>query len=198
MSTVTVIGTGNMGTQIATLAAKGGAQVQVLDRVADKAAALAGSVGGTPGVVGDALTGDIVVLAVPYPALDELLGTYADQLAGRTLVDITNPVVVPADSSAAAQLAARVPGAAVLKAFNTTFAGALAAGEVGGQPATVLVAGDDAAAKTAFTDVFGPAVGVVDVGSLRRARELEALGFLQITLAVGGSTSWGTGFTLVR
>jgi len=206
MSTVTVIGTGNMGTQIATLAAKGGAQVQVLDRVADKAAALAGSVGGTPGVVGDALTGDIVVLAVPYPALDELLGTYADQLAGRTLVDITNPVdfttfdslVVPADSSAAAQLAARVPGAAVLKAFNTTFAGALAAGEVGGQPATVLVAGDDAAAKTAFTDVFGPAVGVVDVGSLRRARELEALGFLQITLAAGGSTSWGTGFTLVR
>jgi len=190
MSTVTVIGTGNMGTQIATLAAKGGAQVQVLDRVADKAAALAGSVGGTPGVVGDALTGDIVVLAVPYPALDELLGTYADQLAGRTVVDITNPVdfatfdslVVPADSSA----------------FNTTFAGAMAAGEVGGQPVTVLVAGDDAAAKAAFTEVFGAAVGVVDVGSLRRARELEALGFLQITLAAGGSTSWGTGFTLVR
>ena len=206
MSKVTVIGTGNMGTQIAALAAKGGAEVQVLDRQAEKAQSLASAVNGVAGVVGDALTGDIVVLAVPYPAVTELIGTYGDQLAGRTVVDITNPVdfatfdslVVPADASAAAQVAAQLPSSAVLKAFNTTFAGTLASGSLGGVPTTVLVAGDDAEAKARFTDVFAPAIAVVDAGSLRRARELEALGFLQMTLAAGEKVSWTGGFATVK
>ena len=205
MSKVTVIGTGSMGTQIAGLAAKGGAEVQVLDRQAEKAQSLASSVNGIAGVVGDALTGDIVVLAVPYPAVGELIAAYGDQLAGRTVVDITNPVdfatfdslVVPADSSAAAQIAAQLPSSAVLKAFNTTFAGTLASGSLGGVPTTVLVAGDDAEAKARFTEVFSSAVAVVDAGSLRRARELEALGFLQMTLAAGEKVSWTGGFATV-
>ena len=206
MSKVTVIGTGNMGTQIATLAAKGGAEVQVLDRQVDKAQALASSVNGVAGVVGDALTGDVVVLAVPYPAVTELIDTYGDQLAGRTVVDITNPVdfatfdslVVPADTSAGAQIAAQLPSSAVLKAFNTTFAGTLASGSLGGVPTTVLVAGDDAEAKARFTEVFSPVVTVVDAGSLRRARELEALGFLQMTLAAAEKVSWTGGFATVK
>ena len=206
MSKVTVIGTGNMGTQIATLAAKGGAEVQVLDRQVDKAQALASSVNGVAGVVGDALTGEIVVLAVPYPAVTELIDTYGDQLAGRTVVDITNPVdfatfdslVVPADTSAGAQIAAQLPSSAVLKAFNTTFAGTLASGSLGGVPTTVLVAGDDAEAKARFTEVFSPVVTVVDAGSLRRARELEALGFLQMTLAAAEKVSWTGGFATVK
>lgn len=206
MSTLTVIGTGSMGTQIAALAAKGGAQVQVLDRHAEKAEALAGSVGATAGVVGEPVTGDVVVLAVPYPAVAELVGTYGNQLAGRTVVDITNPVdfatfdslVVPAASSAAAEIARQLPSSSVLKAFNTNFAGTLASGTLGGVPATVLVAGDDAEAKARFTDLFGPAITVVDAGSLRRARELEALGFLQMTLAAGEKISWAGGFATVR
>ncbi|WP_378101905.1 NADPH-dependent F420 reductase [Cellulomonas sp. T2.31MG-18] len=206
MSTVTVIGTGNMGTQIAGLAAKGGATVQVLDRHVEKAEALAASIGGTPGAVGEPITGDIVVLAVPYPAVAELVGTYGSQLAGRTVVDITNPVdfatfdslVVPAGSSATEQIAAQLPSSAVLKAFNTNFAGTLASGTVGALPTTVLVAGDDAAAKAAFTEVFGSAITVVDAGPVRRAHELEALGFLQMTLAAAEKIAWTGGFATVR
>ena len=206
MSTVTVIGTGNMGTQIAGLATKGGAQVQVLDRHVEKAQALADSLGATAGVVGDTLTGDIVVLAVPYPAVAELIGTYGDQLAGRTVVDITNPVdfatfdslVVPAGSSATAEIAAQLPSSSVLKAFNTTFAGTLASGALGDVPTTVLVAGDDAEAKARFTEVFGSAIAVVDAGSLRRVHELEAVGFLQMTLAAAEKISWTGGFATVK
>ncbi|WP_263730205.1 NADPH-dependent F420 reductase [Cellulomonas sp. SG140] len=206
MSTVTVIGTGNMGTQIAGLAVKGGAQVQVLDRHVEKAETLAAAVGATPGAVGEPITGDIVVLAVPYPAVAELIGTYGSQLAGRTVVDITNPVdfatfdslVVPAGSSATAQIAAQLPSSAVVKAFNTNFAGTLASGQVGDAPTTVLVAGDDVAAKAGFTEAFGPAITVVDAGSLRRAHELEALGFLQMTLAAAQKIGWTGGFATVR
>jgi predicted dinucleotide-binding enzyme len=122
------------------------------------------------------------------------------------VVDITNPVdfetfdrlVVPADSSAAAELQAALPEARVVKAFNTTFAGTLTAGTVGGVPTTVLVAGDDASAKELLAGIVTAAgLRAVDAGSLRRARELEALGFQQITLAAGEHVSWAGGFAVV-
>ncbi|MEG3615802.1 NADPH-dependent F420 reductase [Isoptericola haloaureus] len=204
MSSISIIGAGNMGAAIARLALAAGTPVQVVTR--DGSAAQAVDPAVTATAFGEPLTGDVVVLALPYPALDDVVATYGDQLAGRTVVDITNPLdfstfdslVVPADSSAAAELAAALPGASVLKAFNTNFAATLATGTVGDVPTTVLVAGDDADAKTTFTAAFdGSAVRVVDAGSLARARELEALGFLQLTLAAGEKTSWTTGFALL-
>ncbi len=77
--------------------------------------------------------GDLVIMAVPYPALADLADQYGDQLAGKVVVDITNPLnfetwdelVVPADSSAAQELQKRLPNSKVLKAFNTTFAATL-------------------------------------------------------------------------
>lgn len=205
MSSVTVIGSGNVGSAVAALAAKGGASVQVVGLDREQATALADQVGGTAAGVGEPVTGDVVVLAVPYGALAELAATYGDQLTGKVVVDVSNPVdmttfdglVVDPASSAAAELAALLPGARVLKAFNTTFAGALAAGEVGGVPATVLVAGDDEAAKQTLIDVVrAGGVAAVDAGSLKRARELEALGFLQVTLAAREVVSWVGGFAL--
>ncbi|PZQ91900.1 MAG: diguanylate cyclase [Leifsonia xyli] len=190
MTTISIIGTGNMGGAIAGLAAKGGAEVQLVSREPVQA-----------------LTGDIVVLAVPYPAVAEVIAAYRDQLEGKTVVDITNPLdfstfddlVVPSDSSAAAVIAAQLPGARVVKAFNTNFAATLASGVVGDQPTTVLVAGDDQAAKDALLAVVrAGGLRGEDVGSLKRARELEALGFLQLTLAVGERTSWTAGFALVK
>ncbi|MCZ2261098.1 NADPH-dependent F420 reductase [Isoptericola sp. QY 916] len=204
MATISIIGTGNMGTAIAGLALAGGNDVQVVARDVAKAAAVDAAVTAT--AFGEPLTGEIVVLALPYPALDDVVATYGDQLAGRTVVDLTNPLdfatfdalVVPADSSAAAGLAEKLPDATVLKAFNTNFAATLVSGTVGDVPTTVLVAGDDAAAKAAFAAAFdGSAVRVVDAGSLKRARELEALGFLQLTLAAGERTQWTTGFALL-
>jgi predicted dinucleotide-binding enzyme len=205
MTAVTVIGAGNIGAAVARLALKAGAEVQVLTRDPAKAAAVDPAV--TPGTVGDAVTGEIVVLALPYPALADVAGRYTDGFAGRVVVDVTNPVdfatfdalVVPAGSSATAELAERLPQARVLKAFNTTFAATLATGTVGDRPTTVLVAGDDADAKAALSGIVeGAGLRAVDAGSLRRAHELEALGFLQMTLAASEQTSWTTGFVLER
>ena len=114
---------------------------------------------------GTAVTGDVVVLAVPYPAISEVLAQRGDSLAGRIVVDITNPLnfetfdslVVPADSSAAAEIAAALPDSKVLKAFNTTFAATLAAGTVGSLTTTVLIAGDDADAKSPWPGSSPPA-----------------------------------------
>jgi predicted dinucleotide-binding enzyme len=191
MSTITVIGTGNMGTAIAGLAERAGATVQAIGH-AD---------------TDTAVTGEIVVLAVPYPALAEIAATRAQELAGRIVVDITNPVnfatfdslTVPADSSAAAELAATLPDSKVLKAFNTTFGPTLASGTVGDQPTTVLIAGDDAEAKTALAEVVtAGGLQAVDAGTLARARELEAIGFLQITLAATEKITWTGGLALIQ
>lgn len=206
MTTVTVIGAGNFGSVVAGIAAKGGTGVQVLARDVEKARAVAGPLGGTAGVVGDEVTGDVVVLAVPYGAVADLVELYPSAFDGKVLVDVTNPVdfstfddlVVPADSSAARQLQDAVPGAKVVKAFNTNFGGTLASGEIGSVPTTVLVAGDDADAKQTLVELV-TAAGLqgLDAGSLKRARELEAVGLLQMTLAGAEKISWGGGLALI-
>ncbi|WP_298861332.1 NADPH-dependent F420 reductase [Microbacterium sp.] len=190
MTTVTIFGNGNMGQAIAGVLARGGADIQHIAK--DTTATI---------------EGDIVVLAVPHAALAQIAADYADQLTGRTVVDITNPVnfetfdslVVPVGSSAAAELAAALPGAKVLKAFNTTFAATLASGKVGGQTTTtVLIAGDDTDAKTQLAGLITAAgLGAIDAGSLARAHELEALGFLQLSLAVSEKVSWTAGFGVI-
>ena len=204
MTNVTIIGAGNMGAAIANLAITGGNTVQVLARDEEKAQVHASA---TTGVVGDALTGDLVVLALPYPAVADVLATYAGQLDGKVLVDLTNPLdfatfddlVVPADSSAAAEIATLAPTSVVLKAFNTTFAATLASGTVGDAKTTVLIAGDDADAKaTLIALVEAGGLNAVDAGSLKRAREIEALGFLQLTLAGSEKISWAGGFNLTK
>ncbi|HEV7148909.1 MAG TPA: diguanylate cyclase, partial [Pedococcus sp.] len=107
-------------------------------------------------------------------------------------------LVVPADSSAAAEIAAALPNSHVLKAFNTTFAGTLTAGTVGPVPTTVLIAGDDADAKALLAGVVtAGGLHAVDAGSLRRARELESLGFLQLTMAAAEKISWTGGFGVI-
>jgi len=205
MTTISIIGTGNMGSALADLLSPGATSMQIIGRDRAKAQALAERVKGTAATLEDAITGDIVVLALPYPAIDEVLDVVGARLAGKTLGDITNPVdfatfnglVVPADSSAAAQIAVRVPEANVLKAFNTSFGGALLARKVAGQDVAVLVAGDDAEAKSALIELIDQGgLRGVDAGPLDRARELEALGFLSITLAAAGKTGWASGFIL--
>lgn len=191
MTHFTILGTGNMGQAIAGVVEKGGHTVQLL-----------GSQD-----VDQPVTGEVVILAVYYSALSEVLSQRADQLAGKTVVDITNPVnmetfdglVVPTDSSATAELALALPSSQVLKAFNTNFAATLASGTVGGQPTTVLVAGDDADAKARLSEaVTAGGLRAIDAGSLRRARELEAVGLLQMTLAAGEKVSWTGGFAVAN
>jgi len=191
MAHISIIGTGNMGQAIAGIAAKGGHTVELLNT----------STAAQP------VTGEIVVLAVPYPSLGAVLAERAGQLAGKVVVDLTNPIdfatfdglAVPADSSAAAEVAAAVPTARVVKAFNTNFGATLASGSIGEGTTTVLIAGDDADAKALLAGVVGAAgLRAIDAGSLKRARELEALAFLQITLAAGEKISWTGGFALTN
>jgi predicted dinucleotide-binding enzyme len=205
MSAVTIIGAGNMGTAIAGLVAKDGNPVQVLSKDPQKSSAAIPAA--THGRVGEPINGDIVILALPYGAVDDVLGQYAGALEGKTVVDLTNPVdfatfdslVVPAGSSAAAVIADALPGSSVLKAFNTTFAGTLASGTVGSESTTVLIAGDDVEAKASLAAVIeAGGLRAIDAGSLQRAHELEALGFLQLTLAAGNKTSWTSGFALAN
>ncbi|HEY5554961.1 MAG TPA: NADPH-dependent F420 reductase [Cellulomonas sp.] len=210
MTIFSILGAGSMASAIATVALKGGATVQVLARDPQNSAAAVSALGAgaTSARFGDALTGDVVVLALPYGAVADVVGQYATQLDGKVVVDITNPLdfatfddlAVAAGTSAAQQIAALVPGAHVLKAFNTNFAATLATGKVGGgATTTVLVAGDDADAKATLVGVVEAAgLGAVDAGSLKRAQQLEALGFLQLTLAVGERIARTGGFSLAR
>lgn len=192
MTTFNIIGTGNMGKAIGGVLADGGSAVSYLTRE---------QVGTTP------LDGDVVVLAVPYPAIAGILTAYGDQFAGKVVVDISNPLnfetfdslVVPAGSSAAAEIQAKLPNAHVLKAFNTTFAATLGSKQVGTAQTTVLIAGADAAAKQLLAAaVEAGGVGAIDAGSLARAHELEAIGFLQLTLAIGEKVGWNGGFAVIR
>lgn len=191
MTFFTIFGKGSMGSAIAELVASSGSTVEHIDTSSDSAT----------------VNGDVVVLAVPYPALQQIVAHYGDQLAGKVVVDITNPLdfetfdslLVPADSSAAAELAASLPSSSVLKAFNTNFATTLSSHSVGANKTTVLIAGDDAEAKsTLMAALRGSNVGAVDAGSLARARELESIGFLQLSLANAEKIRWSAGFALVQ
>jgi predicted dinucleotide-binding enzyme len=191
MTNVTIFGSGNMATAINGVLSAGGASVHHISSSDSDSTVI----------------GDIVVLAVPHPALKEITSRYGDQLAGKIVVDITNPLdfetfdslVVPAGSSAAAELADQLPSSRVIKAFNTTFASTLGAQSVGPHKTTVLVAGDDEEAKSALIDaITAGGLEAVDAGSLSRATELEAIGFLQVTLAAANKIEWTGGFALVR
>ena len=197
---VTIIGTGNMARSIATVARAGGHRVTLLGTAPEKARGVAEelSVDVRPGTVGDPITGDVVVLAVWYPAVADVLARYGDQLDGKVVVDITNPIDPEAfepleleAGSAAAEIAEKVPGARVVKAFNTTFASTVTEGQVGGQALDVFLASDDEGAKGVLSEFVRDAgLRPVDAGPLARAHELEAFGFLHMVL----QEPLGTGF----
>lgn len=202
MANITVIGAGNIGSAVAGIAVHAGADVQLIDRDTTKAQAIAGV---TAAAFGDAITGDVVILALPYPAYKDVVNTYGPALAGKTVVDPSNPIdfgtfdlALPAGvHSAAEELAQQLPSSSVVKAFNTAFAATLASGTNDNAPTTVMVASDDEAAKQSVRS-FVEAAGlrVLDAGALKRASYLEGMGALQIILGVTEQTSWTTGFKI--
>jgi predicted dinucleotide-binding enzyme len=191
---VTIIGTGNMARGVGRRVLDGGHRLTVVGKDQERAQGVAddlreaGEV--STAVAGDAIAGDVVVLAVYYPDAREAVEQYRDQLAGKTVVDITNPVnesydglVVPADGSATEELFQLAPDARFVKAFNTTFANTLGSGQVAGQPLDVLIAGDDDRAKDEVATLASDGgLNPIDAGPLNRARELEALGLLHMSI----------------
>jgi predicted dinucleotide-binding enzyme len=211
MSTISILGSGSMAAAISGLAAKAGHAVEVMSRDAAKARALAERIGSgaTTGTFGAAAAGDIVILAVPYAVVLDVVKNYGKSLAGKLLVDITNPVapnftsfVTPEDSFGAQEIVKAAPAdAVVVKAFNTQFSHVLAAGSVAGHPPLdVFLAGDDVSAKarvSAFVESLG--LRPFDVGQLRMARTLEHVCLLSLGLMTHSvkHTNFAIGLTLL-
>jgi NADPH-dependent F420 reductase len=204
---ITIIGTGNMARGIATRALAGGNRVTLLGTSIEKARALADELSGDvrAGQVGDPLSGDAVVLAVWYQAVDDVLRRYEGELDGKVVVDITNPVDTETYAplsieagSVAQEIAARVPGAKVVKAFNTTFAGTLVEGQVAGEQLDVLLASDDEEAKNLVSRLASDGgMRPIDAGPLTLAHHLEALGYLNMAIQPTLGTNYGSAFKIL-
>jgi 8-hydroxy-5-deazaflavin:NADPH oxidoreductase len=196
---VTILGSGNMARGIATRALVGGNSVQVLSRDVDQRQALAEELRSfaissetvAVGPLDEPLVGSLVVLAVPYPAATLMVKRYSEELRGKIVVDITNPVndssdglVTKPDTSAAEEIARKLPGGTgIVKAFNTTFASTLVDGQVAGQPLDVFIAGDDPGARQTVRQLAeAGGLRALDVGPLSSARALEGFQLLHMML----------------
>jgi 8-hydroxy-5-deazaflavin:NADPH oxidoreductase len=198
MSSISIIGTGSMARILAGLALDGGNAVEVIGRDAAKAADLAGALGrgATAGEFGAVPAGDIVILAVPYASAAPVASHYGDALAGKIIVDVSNPfnpaatgLAIPGDTSIAQEVAKAAPASAhVIKAFNAIFGDVLAHD----RPLDVLFAGDDAQAKASMS-AFIQSLGLrpLDAGDLTMAHWLEGAGLLMMGLARHGVGNYG-------
>jgi predicted dinucleotide-binding enzyme len=195
MTKISIIGVGGLARALAARAVGAGHDVQFVARDADKASALAAEIGGgaSAGLLGhQALTGELVILAVPYASAASVVSDLGSALAGKVVVDVTNPfdaagtgLAAPRDSSAAEEIAAAAaPGVSVVKAFNTVFGGVLASGDSAGR-LDVFVAGDDGDAKAAVSS-FVTSLGLrpLDTGPLSSAHWLEGVGLLLLGQAL--------------
>lgn len=192
---VLVIGAGNMGAGFVRQLRAAGHQVRVAARDLTKAQALAQAHGATAVPLQDAAAGvAAVIVATPYDQAAAALGSVGD-LAGKTVIDITNPLTpdymgltLGHSTSAAEEIARAVPGAEVVKAFNTVFAQVLAEGGGfgAGQRVTVFLASDSEVAKqTAGALAESLGFQTQDAGGLKNARYLEPLAGLNIYLGYG-------------
>jgi NADPH-dependent F420 reductase len=201
---VAIIGAGNVGKALATSITRAGHEVTIAAQHRENARTAADQVGATPAddnatAVVDA---DVVVLAVPYTAaVGEVAEEIRDRVAGKAVIDVSNPIKpdfsgLAPSTSAAEELQDQLPEASVIKAFNTIFATNQAnpSPEIDG-----YVAGDDDGAKRQVISLvesmgFAP----VDVGPLSAARYLEGMAFINIGLNAANGWSWTSAWRLRR
>jgi len=194
MTTISIIGSGNMATAIGTRAAQHGHTIEIISRNTAKAQALADQIGNgaTGATFGAPPLGDIVIVAIPYTDTVSAVANYGEALAGKILVDISNPfnadasgLVTTPGNSAAQEIAAAAPaGTSVVKALNTIFGHVLAQDK----PLDAFLAGDSAEAK-AQVAAFLQSIGLrpLDAGGLQMASVLEWTGILLMGLARNGA-----------
>ena len=206
---ITVIGAGNMGSAFVKQLVRAGHQVSVTARDSAKAAKVAADHPGAKAVApaGAAQGADAVIVATSYADAAAALGAAGD-LQGRVVIDITNPLTadymgltIGHSTSAAEEIARSVPGAEVVKAFNTVFAQVLAEGPDfgGGRKASVFVASDSERAKrTAAALAESLGFDVIDAGGLKNARYLEPLAGLNIYLGYGAGLGTSIAPTWLR
>jgi 8-hydroxy-5-deazaflavin:NADPH oxidoreductase len=212
---VTIVGPGKMGRAIGTRAVAGGHSVTFVGKTSESAAKAADEVRASAkngakvlsANVADFEPGDIVVLALWYGTNTEVAKQLGKKLAGKAVVDIANPLnatydgLATAPNSSSAEEVAKVvvPGANVVKAFNTTYAGTLLAGEVDDQPLDVFIAGDDADAKNKVAQlVKDGGMRPVDTGPLNRARQIEGMQLLHIVTQGTLGTNWASAIKILN
>jgi 8-hydroxy-5-deazaflavin:NADPH oxidoreductase len=202
---VAIIGAGNVGKALGTSITRAGHEVTITAKHPEHAQAAAQEIGAQPAespaeAVSDA---DIVILAVPFVgAADEVTGEIRDRVAGKTVIDVTNPMkpdysgLATEGSSAAEEFQKRLPEANVVKAFNTIFATNQAhpSPEIDGS-----VAGDDDEAKQQVISlVESIGFSALDVGPLKAARYLEGMAVINIGLNAQNGWDWTSAWKLER
>jgi predicted dinucleotide-binding enzyme len=149
--------------------------------------------------------GDVIILAVPYGAAQNVVKELGSAADGKTVIDVSNALtdkmelVVGFTTSAAEELQRMLPKSYVVKAFNTVFAGNQSTGRIGNEKLTLFVAGDDRKAKQNVMSL-GTDIGfdVVDAGPLKNARCLEPMGLLMINLGLLLRMGTKIGYKLVK
>jgi predicted dinucleotide-binding enzyme len=199
---VAIIGVGNVGGALAEALTDAGHEVVVAASKAETAAQAAAGLDCEPAAnprdaVSDA---DAVVLAVPFPATEDVAEEIRDAVAGKPVVDVTNsPSVVETGRSNAEAIQAWLPDAHVVKAFNTVFASRLGRRSDDGEPLDGFLAGDDPGAKaTVSTIVHDAGLQPLDVGNLQMARVLEGMAWANISLNTANGWPWNSAWKLER
>ena len=205
---IAIIGAGNVGRALATSFTRAGHQVVLAARDPGDAAAAAAATGA--GIAAStraaAEAADLTVLAIPFASAGAVASEIRDVVAGRPVVDVTNRmsfgaagVETDTTTSNAEELAAMLPGAHVVKAFNTLFASNQAEPILDDVQLDGFVAGDDAeATATVIALVESIGLNAINAGPLVRARQLEALAFLNISLQLAHGGAWRSGWKLLR
>jgi 8-hydroxy-5-deazaflavin:NADPH oxidoreductase len=190
---VAIIGKGNVGTAIGKGLVRKGYEVKFGHRDPKEP------------VIEAAKWGEIIVLAVPYTAVKDVVKEMGSAADGKILLDVTNAIASSGDlalgftTSAAEELQKKIPKTKVAKAFNTVFAANQSTGKVGKEQLTFFVASDDSEAKKTVMKM-GKAIGFepVDAGPLSSARYLEPMAMLIINLAYSLGMGTNIGYKLVK
>jgi predicted dinucleotide-binding enzyme len=203
---IAIIGAGNVGGALARAAVRAGHQVTISATDKNHARVLAEEVGGTAAdSAADAAQGaELVILAVPYGAVPDVCRVLRDAGAGKVVVDATNPIkadfsgLAVTDRSGAEEIATQLPGASVVKTFNTVLASRQAEPTVDGVSLDGFYAGDDEEAKATVRDLLaGMGFRPIDAGPLAAARYLEHLAYLNISLNARLGWPWQSAWKLL-
>jgi NADPH-dependent F420 reductase len=204
---VAIIGAGNVGTALANSIGRAGHEVIITSRDAKDAQQAASTSGArvAESNAAAAAEADVVIPAVGIGEIKAVAQEIAEPAAGKPVVDVTNRISfgetgpeIDTTSSNAEVISELLPDSPVVKAFNTLFATHQDDPMADGVQLDGYVAGDDESAKAKVLELV-KSIGLrpIDVGPLVRARQLEALAFLNMALNIVNNGTWQSGWKLV-
>jgi predicted dinucleotide-binding enzyme len=198
---IAILGSGVVGQALATGYTKHGHDVRIGTRQSE--------VGGHPvdTPAGAAAWGDLVVVAAKGEATVELVTSVKDEIADKVVIDTTNPLdfstgkpglFVGWSDSLGEQVQRAIPDAKVVKAYNIVGNTLMVDPQIPGGPPTMLIAGDDDAAKKTVTDLLtDTGWEVADLGGIEASRHLEAMCIAWVLYGIS-SGGWDHAFKVLK